>query len=164
MAELTFEIRGGAELQARLRELPVKIERNVLRAAIRAGAKVFQDEARRRVPVRTGRLRDNIRVSVRLVRGRVLGTVKAGGGKNAVWYAHLVERGTSPHVILPAGGTLAGQALAVAGRILGARVDHPGAAAKPFMRPAFDSRAAAALAAVAERIRVRLARLDSLEA
>lgn len=155
-----FEIKGGAELARALQELPVKLEKNVLRGAIRAGAKVFLDEAKLRVPVASGKLRESLRISTRLVRGRVLGTVTAGGGKANVFYAQFVEHGTAPHVIIAGGGTKAGRVLAAGARILGAKVDHPGAAPKPFMRPAFDTKAQSALDTVAEYIRVRLGKLD----
>jgi HK97 gp10 family phage protein len=156
MADTGFTIRGGAELEKALRELPVKLERNILRGALRAGAKVFEQEAKRRVPTRTGKLRDSIRVSVRARRGAIVAMVKAGGGKERVFYAHLVERGTAPHVILAGGGTAGGKLLAAGARLFGAKVDHPGAAARPFMRPAFDTQAAAALEAVRAYIEKRL--------
>ena len=42
------------------------------------------------------------------------------------------------------------------GRLLRDGVEHPGSAPKPFMRPALDSRAQAALQAVGETIKKRL--------
>lgn len=155
-----IEIKGGAELEAALRALPVKLEKNILRGALRAGGKVFEAEAKRRVPVRTGKLRESLRTSVRLVRGKVLATVKAGGGKNSVFYAHLVEKGTAPHVILASGGSTAVKVLAAGARIFGAKVDHPGSAPRPFMRPAFDTQAESALEAVRAYIAARLDKLD----
>ena len=78
MAESTIQIKGLAELHKAMQELPAKIEGNILRGALRAGAAVFKEEAQRLVPVDTGRLRDSIRASVRLRNGRVEGTVRAG--------------------------------------------------------------------------------------
>lgn len=155
-----FEIKGGAELEAALRDLPVKLEKNVLRGALRAGAKTFLDEAKLRVPVQSGKLRDSLRISTRVLQGKVMATVTAGGGRSAVFYAHFVEHGTAPHVIIAGGGTKAGKVLAAGARILGAKVDHPGAVAKPFMRPAFDTKAQTALDQVAQYIRERLGKLD----
>lgn len=170
-------IDGLAELQRNLDELPAKIEQNILRGALRAGALVIADEARRLVPVQSGQLKESIRVSVRpMPGGRIVATVKAGGrfkvyksGKavkgaayrtkrggggydyHAPFYAHFVEFGTARHWIKPKNR----KSLFIAG-LLREAVDHPGARAKPFMRPAFDSKARAAVEALAEYIRQRL--------
>lgn len=48
------QIHGLAELQRTLDQLPAKIEANVLRGALRAGANVIANEARRLVPVANG--------------------------------------------------------------------------------------------------------------
>lgn len=172
-------IDGLAELQRNLEELPAKIEQNVMRGALRAGATEIADEARRLVPVNSGQLRESIRVSVRpMPGGRIIATVKAGGrfkvytaGKaikgapyrtsregggidyHAPFYAHFVEFGTARHWIRPKNR----KSLFIAG-LLREAVDHPGARAKPFMRPAFDGKAQAALEAMAQYIRNRLPR------
>ena len=81
MSEL--EVKGLADLQRALQDLPVKIERNVMRGAVNAGGQVFRKEARAGVPVKSGDLRNSIRVSVRVSTkaGRIDGTVKAGDRK-----------------------------------------------------------------------------------
>lgn len=153
-----IHIRGAAELQKVLGQLPVKLERKILRGGLRAGAKVIEAEAKRRVPVVTGQLRDSIRVSTGSKRGgKVYAHVKAGGRKKGqAFYAHFVEFGTARHVILPGGGTKAGKALAIAGRMVGAKVDHPGARARPFMRPALDTQSQKAVDQMAEYLAQRL--------
>ena len=140
---------GGRELDAFLQQLPVKVEKNILRAALRAGAAEFRDVARQNVPVDEGYLRASIRVTTRVKRGTVYAGVKAGGRRAPHW--HWVEFGTAAHKIKPKkqralsfGGTVARE------------VDHPGSRPKPYMRPAFDSGQRAALAAVAAKIRERL--------
>lgn len=142
-------ITGGRELDAFLQTLSVKVEKNIMRAALRAGANEFKSEIKANVPVHDGDLRDSVRVSTRSKRGTVYASVKVGNKK--AWYAHLVEFGTKPHKIAPkgAGGLLIG------GNIVGA-VDHPGARPHPFARPAVDSKSAAAISAVAAKIRERL--------
>jgi len=55
--EVTLKVEGVRELNRRLETLPVKIQRKIVRQALRDGAKVIREEARRRVPVDTGRLR-----------------------------------------------------------------------------------------------------------
>src|SRR4051812_1321948 len=159
MAIETVQIKGAAELYKNMSALPAKIEKNLLRGALRAGGKEYAAEAKARVPVRSGDLRDSIRVSVRALRGRVVAAVKAGGGKKAVHYAIMVEKGTAPHVIIAGGGTMAGKVLAAGARIFGAKVDHPGAVAKPFMRPAFDTKSGDALDAVTAYLRKRIEKL-----
>ncbi|WIC88818.1 minor capsid protein [Streptomyces phage OnionKnight] len=89
-----------------------------------------QNEARRRAPVDTGRLRSSI-VSRAETSGRTAGYVI---GTN-VNYAAAVEYGTSPHVIKPVNKRALywpGAAHPVAS------VNHPGTRAQPFMRPAIE--------------------------
>lgn len=151
------KIRGLAELDKVLSDLPVKMEANILRGALRAGAMVIQQAAQANVPTRTGRLRDTIRASAGIDKrvGRVTARVRAGGRKTkrseGAFYAHMVEFGTQPHDIKPRGR----KSMVVAG-LLREIVHHPGAAARPFMRPAMDASHAAAAQAVADYIRNRL--------
>lgn len=142
-------ITGGRELAQFLATLPAKVEKNIMRSALRAGAAVFREEVKATMPVDTGTLRRTVKVSVKARRGQVLASMKVGG-KNA-WYAHLVEYGTRPHKITPARA----KALRIAGYTV-ADVDHPGSRPHPFIRPAFDSKSSAAIAAVAAQIRKRL--------
>jgi HK97 gp10 family phage protein len=140
---------GGRELDAFLQQLPVKVERNILRAAMRAGANVFKAAAKEAVPVDDGDLKASIRVTTRTKNGTVYASLKAGGKKAPHW--HWVEFGTAAHKIR----AKPNHALSFGG-VTVHEVDHPGAKPKPFMRPAFDSAAAAAVAAAAAKIRERL--------
>jgi HK97 gp10 family phage protein len=89
-----------------------------------------QNEARRRAPVDTGRLRSSI-VSRAEGSGRTVGYVV---GTN-VNYAAAVEYGTAPHVIKPKYK----QALYWPGAAHPvAQVNHPGTRAQPFLRPAIE--------------------------
>ena len=163
-------IKGLADLQRALDSLPAKIEANIMRAAMRAGAKVIVDDAKRRVPVatpnaenqrlyggRTGLLRDSIRISSRVRRKagkleiRLIAGGKVKGGGDA-YYAHFVEFGTAAHVIAAPPGAR----LNVRG-IFYKSVMHPGSKPRPFMRPALDQNATAAIEAAREYIRKRLA-------
>jgi len=120
MSEL--EVKGLADLQRALQDLPVRIERNVMRGAVNAGGQVFRKEARANVPVKSGDLRKSIRVSVRVSTkaGVIDGTVKAGDRK--AFYAHMVEFGTQRHIIKARKGGM----LNINGRLV-SQVDHPGA-------------------------------------
>lgn len=89
-----------------------------------------QNEARRRAPVDTGRLRSSI-VSRAEGSGRSVGYVI---GTN-VNYAAAVEYGTAPHVIKPKYKRALywpGAAHPVA------QVNHPGTRPQPFLRPAIE--------------------------
>jgi len=146
------KVKGLAELERALSQLPDKLERNVVRSALRMGAKQIEAEAKRLVPVKSGELRDSIRVSVRLIKGKPVATIKAGGrGKGGAFYAQMVEFGTSAHFIKASSA----KSLFIAG-LMRDGVNHPGATSKPFMRPALDSAAAQAVKAFAEQIRKRL--------
>lgn len=152
-----IKIEGLADLQALLDALPAKIEGRIVRGALRAGAKVVADEAKRRCPVGTdvpkgetpGSLRDSIHVSMRSKQGRITATIKAGGEK--AYYAHMVEYGTARHWIKPRNR----KSLFIAGLFKEA-IEHPGAKKHPFMRPAIDSKAVEALQAVADYMKARI--------
>lgn len=165
------EVKGLRELQAALDQLPNKLQNNVMRGALRAGAKIIVAEAKRLAPVgppsgegariyggREGLLRDSIRAKSPENEGtKIVGGVTAGGKfagtkkKSAgdAFYAGFVEFGTAAHVIRAKPGSLL--ALGVS------KVNHPGAKKHPFLRPAFDSKATAAVEAMREYIRKRLA-------
>ncbi|ATQ74854.1 hypothetical protein CR152_10210 [Massilia violaceinigra] len=142
-------IRGGRELSAFLSALPAKLEKNIMRSALRAGAVVIRDEAKANVPVDQGLLQKSVRISSGTKRGTVTGTVKAGG--RMAPHAHLVEYGTRPHKIEPKNAG----ALAINGTPFRS-VEHPGARPQPFMRPALDAKAPQAIEAIAAQIRKRL--------
>lgn len=153
----TVRISGLDDLARALEELPAKMEANILRGAIRTAAQKIEAAAQAHVPVQSGQLKDSLRVSAGIDRktGRVTARVRAGGGKTkrskGAFYAHMVEFGTAAHLIKPRKR----KSLVVAG-LLREVVNHPGAAARPFMRPAMDAAAQPALAAAADYIRARL--------
>lgn len=152
MSEPT-SIKGLAELQRALDTLPAKIEANIMRGAVRAAAKVVAEEAKLQAPVLSGALRDSIRVGSQLKHGRVTGRVIAGGrgkkGKASAFYAHIVERGSAAHIIQAEPGHMLAVGVS--------KVNHPGAAARPFLRPALDGKTGPAVEAMREYIRKRLA-------
>lgn len=154
-------IKGLAELQAALAQLPVKMENNILRGALRAGAKVVAKQASANVHQVSGALAESVRFGCKVDRagGRLTAFIRAGGrgkkgsakgGKNPAFYAHMVEGGTVAHLIK----AKAPKRMLAVGV---AQVQHPGAKKKPFLRPALDLQATAALEAVREYIRNRLA-------
>lgn len=154
-----INIKGMAELKRALEQLPAKLEANVMRGAMRAGAKVIADAAKDNVHNVSGALAASITVATRVKAGKVTGRVVAGGkgkkqskkGKGSAFYAHMVEYGTKAHVI----EARAGHRLSIHGHFV-RRVNHPGARPRPYMRPALDTQASLAVLAVREYIRGRL--------
>jgi HK97 gp10 family phage protein len=150
------QIKGLAELQRAMDQLPAKVEANIMRGAMRAGAKVVAKAAASNVHSVSGELAASVRFGAKLDRrnGRVSAYIRAGGkskkGGPAVFYAHMVEKGTAAHIIKarPPNRMLA---------IGVAQVQHPGARKMPFLRPALDSHGFEAVEAVREYIRARLA-------
>ena len=153
----TIGIKGLNDLQKFLDQLPSKMEANIIRGALRAGAKPIRDAAKAAAPtgepsgtnkqryrLYQGALRDSIRISGRIDRrdGKITASIKAGGkskGGADVFYANFIEYGTKPH-----------------GK-------HPGIQPRPFLRPAMDAQAGAAVVAVGEYIKKRLATKHDLD-
>lgn len=150
-----FSVSGLREIDQALSTLPEKLQRNVMRAALRAGAKQIAQQAKQDAPRKTGKLAESVRVSSRIRYGMPEASIKAGGkvkGKN-VWYAVMVEKGTVPHEIAVKKGTMS---LFINGKPAGKSVQHPGFAARPFMRPAMNAKAKDATQRTAEFIRDKL--------
>ena len=148
-------VRGLLDLQKFLDTLPAKLEANVMRGALRAGANVIRTQAKANVPVKSGLLRAGLKITTRSRRGVVTASVKAGGkhGFIAPW----IEFGTAAHKIASKKGWLS------FGGIFAKSVDHPGAKPHPFMRPALDSEANRAIVAAAEYMKKRLATKHGLD-
>jgi HK97 gp10 family phage protein len=154
MSELR-NVKGLAELEKVLATLPVKMETKILRGGLRASAAVFLTEVRARVPMKSGELAKSLRISTTLRRGVVSAKVVVGNKKKRVFYAHMVEGGTKPHVIRARPGKF----LRVFGGVFAKRINHPGSRARPFMRPAFEAGVTGALDALSAYIRRRLDQL-----
>lgn len=146
-------ITGLADLQKFLDQLPAKMEANIMRSALRAGANTIKAEAQRQLAsngsVKTGILSKGLKVSTRAKRGTVTASVKALGKHSHI--ARWIEFGTAAHAITSKNKGF----LKFAGGIYKA-VNHPGMKPRPFMRPAIDSQSAAAVVAVGEAIKKRL--------
>lgn len=138
-------VKGLEDLQKFLDELPAKVEKNIIRSALRAGAKLIQQQAVANVPVKSGELRNSLKISTRARVGRVTASVKT-----KLFYARFVEFGTHAHNIAAKTGWLS------FGGIFAKSVQHPGARPHPFLRPALDATASAAVVAVGEQVKKRL--------
>jgi len=149
-SDLSFEIgiRGLDEIERRLKLLPEKLRRKSIRKALKDGSEIVRAEAERSVSkiVRKRPIKDDFLLFLRgpdirgkhgRLRDNVVSTVKVGAGDASarvgldykkVHHGHLVEFGTKPHWIK----------IKLRGRTI--RLHHPGSAAQPFMRPAFDNK------------------------
>lgn len=146
---LEFEVKGLKELMDSMRRLPQSLQDKALPRAVLAGAGVIRDEARRLCPKKSGRLARSI--VAKKVRKATGGVIYQVGPK--LFYGQMVEFGTGPHTIK---AKKLGKVLKL-GRwrnIYARSIEHPGASAKPFLRPAFDSKYQAAI----DKLRESLAR------
>jgi len=159
------EITGLKELYDLLQDLPTKVEKNVMRGALRRGQNVFKDAAKSLINNKTGALSKSIRVRFK-TKSEKMGWIRShliAGDKDA-YYAHIVEFGSAsyytgkgktvgkPYTIKGKGG----KALLIAGGNPVKSVVHPGSRPKPFMRPAFDNSNQTAINEMATYIRDRL--------
>ena len=149
-------VTGLSELQKFLDELPVKIEKNIMRGALRAGMNVVKPVAQANAHKVSGLMAAGLKVGTRVRVGTVTASLKATGphGFLAKW----VEFGTRAHNIASkTGGWLS------FGGIFAKSVAHPGARPFPFMRPALDGQAQNAVIAAGEYIKNRLATKEGLD-
>lgn len=163
----TVRVKGLSELNDYLQKLPLRIEKNIMRGALRAGLKPIKDAAVQNCPVGepsennkrkykhyAGALRDSIRVSARIDKreGKVTARLIAGGkGKNGaiVFYAPIIElTGARAHSLSSKEG---------------GEINHPGMQAIPFMRPALDAQANNGVLAAADYIKKRLATKNGID-
>lgn len=172
MADETV-VKGLSDLQRFLDQLAPNVEANIMRGALRAGANVFLEEAQSRVPKKTGNLRSSLKISTRLRDHVVTASVRT-----ADHIARFVEFGTRPHYIsvqdsekpvnvrrsARAGRlvrasmtTVNRNVLKIGAHFVGPTVHHPGAKPNAFMRTTLDMKANAAVVAVGEYIKDRLA-------
>jgi hypothetical protein len=149
----TRNVKGLAEVDRFLQQLPGKIQRNVMRGGLRAGAGELRDGARENVNSISGALARSYRLTTR-ARGTEVTAAVVSNHYTAQW----VEYGTKPHVIRAKDGG----ALAFGGNLYES-VLHPGAKAQAPMRRALDERASAAVVAAGMYIRNRLATKHGLE-
>lgn len=109
---MSVEIKGLEELIKKLTSIPNKLEKKVIRSAVRQGANVIKSKAQEYVPVDKGELKKSIKVSgARSKPGVIAFRIRPVGSKKkgiSVFYGRFQEFGTSKM------------------------------AAQPFMRPAYD--------------------------
>ena len=182
MTTIDINVKGLAELQKFLDQLPAKMQANIMRGALRAGMKTIKLEVERTAPRKTGGLAMSFKLRLSARAGQVKGILRASGfdGYKAMW----IEFGTRPHLIsvpdeekkinyrlsakrgykvLESMTTVNRRVLQIGNNFVGPTVSHPGVSPAPFMRPALDSQAQAAVVAAAEYIKKRLAKKHGLD-
>ena len=147
----SVQVQGLDQLAKALRELPQRVARNGLRAAVYAGAKVIRDEAKLQAPVATGDLGPNQPPRGTLKRSVIMKQIpelsgaqkqtffvtvrhgkkyrkqgKKGNLSQDAWYWRFVEFGTIKM------------------------------SARPFLRPAFDMKKHEAVTAIKTRLAQRI--------
>ena len=149
MADI-IRVKGLAELQKMLGTIAPRIQKNIMRGALRAGMQVIRKEAQSNIHSVSGLLASGLKVSTRVTGGRVISKLKATGKHAPI--AHLVEYGTAAHSI----DAKIKRGLSFGGGVVRKSVNHPGARPAPFMRPALDSQHRAAVVAVGSYVKQRL--------
>lgn len=152
-------VQGLRELDLALSGFPIKLQRKALTAALRAGGRLVRDVARGKVPVKSGKLRRSLRVTIVRKQGKYIARVVAGRRvkKDDPYYAWFVEGGTKRHEIRPKGR----KSLFLAG-VFAEQINHPGAQAKPFLGPALDEAAQAAVEAMGAVLSAEIEQLGNL--
>lgn len=149
-------VKGLAELSKFMDQLPAKVRANVMRGGLRAGMAVVKPVAQSNVHSISGELAKGLKIGTRVKGDTVTATLTAKGKHGFV--ARWVEFGTRAHSIT----ARLRKGLSFGGRFFQS-VDHPGARPKPFLRPALDSQASAAVVAVGTYIKDRLQKKEGLD-
>jgi len=150
-----------ADLQRKLKNIPLKMQTRELTKIVRAGGTVVVKRAKRIVPVGTGmttdgrkrdHLRDSLDKKVKGYKARGTAVSVVGHRSRRAPHAHLVHDGTKPHTIRAGFRTTStGQvrpslgsqgfpprALSNQRRFFGKTVSHPGVRAFPYLQKATD--------------------------
>lgn len=144
--DLNFEVKGLKELDEVLKTFPGKVQRNCIRSACFAGAAVWRDGAKGRVPVRTNPP-DPVRMFAGSTKGRLPGFLRAS---IRVWKVRGREGGPS---ITYGVGT---RGMAFYGKFL--EFGTSKMSARPWLRPAVDALAGWATEAMRSRLEQRIKR------
>ena len=139
MIESQMELKGFDELDRKLHELPGKVGKKALADSTKAGGKVIRDEAERRLGFSKKHLSMRTKSSMD-------GTAETKViPRKDKWYLRLIEFGTSPIRKVKKKKVLYSAKL---GKFFGK--DVKGLSARPFMRPAFDSKKEEAVRAMGD--------------
>lgn len=165
-----LQMKGMKELDAYLAALPMNMQKNAVRQALTAAAAPIRDEARLRVPKKSGKLARAIRSgSPRQNEDGSFSISVSVTGNDHGFLGYFFEYGVRPHGITlkrnrggkagknaaarEAAGNHVAKVFKIGDRFVSGEIMHPGFRAQPFLVPALDIRADDAIAAFAGRIR-----------
>ena len=143
---------GVDELGEDFAKLRKAASRDQLIDALRVAGQIIADEAQRLVT--SDRVRDRIYVRdarQRKLRSGAMVEVAVSGQNYRI--AHLIEFGTAAHTVKSAKVVLTNQSA-----FFGKVVRHPGTMARPFMRPAYDTKKIEAINAAKRVLREAITR------
>jgi HK97 gp10 family phage protein len=152
--KISGKLEGADDLIAELNAVGLSVK-GTTRKGVRAGMKAMQVNAERRASSLSTRRGKATKIAISSKsRGSVTG--KLGPSKKK-FYLRFLETGARPHIIP--------QTYVRLGRTVRRRLRHPGMAARPWLRPAFDESTTAARqafgAAMRQAIETRRAQLDN---
>lgn len=167
----TIPVKGIKETMAFLEAFPMRIQKGAVRSGLTAAAKPVRDEARLNAARASGKMAKAIKTGSPKVEegGRVTIKVRLAGPHS--FLGKFIESGVAPHLIARTGagqgrvavrkafegrGEVEGGVMKIGDDFVSGIIQHPGFAAKPFMRPALDTKAEEAVQAFAGRIRTYL--------
>jgi HK97 gp10 family phage protein len=127
MGNITVRLEGEEAVMRRLQQLGLSVSA-VLEGAVRAAAELVRDDARGMAPGPEIEL-DTLNKTQRRVEVGV-------GPDDEHWYYKFLETGTGAHAIH---GSPMLVFMGDEGLVMTPGVDHPGMAARPFLRPAMDA-------------------------
>ncbi len=144
-------VTGLRELQDALKELPERIAKNALSSSVYAAAKVIKDEAKQRAPKFTGPVSQGHPPPGTLGRSIIMKHISEKSDKYQQTYYVLVRHGKK-YQAQGKKGTLSQDAFYWRFVEFGT----VNMAAKPFMRPAFESKKQAAIEALKQKLATRI--------
>lgn len=150
MATQTIRIEGLKELRRKLEKLSDAAAQDALEEAAKAGAAVWHDAAEQKSP--------GPHIEVEVLESSATSVTVGVGPDEDHFYYRFLEFGTRPH-------TIKGAPLLVFGEegepVYTPIVHHPGAAARPFLRPAADENEKTAEKAAAGVLRREIDKLTA---
>lgn len=133
-------IEGGEELLRKLRQMGMDVK-GALKAVALEGAEEIRQAAAQDAP--------GPHIVAEVVEQNDRSVTVAIGPDKEHWYYRFIETGAQAHEITGTPLAFEGDE----GSVITGRVRHPGMAAKPFLRPAFDHHKDDAKASVGEKLR-----------
>jgi len=148
-ARIDLKLEGGDELIKEMRALGVNVKKS-LRGAVRAGAKVIQDAAEENARGVSGQSGKHTRLITSARQPTSVEFSIAPSKKK--FFMRFFETGATAHEI--SGNPIAFEG--DRGLVVIGGVHHPGMPAQPWLRPAFDAKGKAAVAALDESLRATI--------